>query len=197
MIPTLFVFGGFLFIALLVVLIVLEMILIATRNEGGGIIYLFVFFLLWFLFGDLGLLIKESPLAIVWMPALYLLVGVVWSFPKWVLFLASVRDKYRAELAEYRDKDNVPGDVPLSEKARITSSYYFTDVGLSYDTKTGVLTPPTFSKNKERIAGYIVLWPASILHSLLGDVMARIVRWLVKLFRKTYEALSSWMFNFE
>lgn len=186
--------GGILFWILVAVLSAIVVGCIHSRGEGFGFFSIGCFFLLCLFAGNLWPFTKAHWDMILVCLACYPLVGIAWSVPRWILFLDSIRNEYKRQLAQFTKSIG-----PVSEHAKAWASRVgnnpFYDAGLTFDIATQKLSPPQFCNNKERIAGWVMLWPWSIIDTLLGDVLARIGDWIVSAFRRSFQAISNWMFS--
>jgi hypothetical protein len=191
------IFGGVVFYVLLAILTFIIVLCVHNQCEGHSIFILGLFLLAWFLAGDMRHVIQADPMRILWYPLAYLGIGFLWCFPQWVLFLDRIKRAYKEELVSYlgciKKKSLEKLDWKVwQDRCRLD---LFCDAGLVFDGDTGVLTPPQFNENKGRIAGWVILWPWSMLDSLLGDVIKRFVDWCVSLYKRTFQAISNWMFR--
>lgn len=190
-------------LSMAVVLAVLTIIVTAcvhNRIEGGGIFAAFVFLAAWAVFGDLVKVVQSDPRLLLWGTLGYVGVGLLWCVPSWVLFLDKIKRAYSKRLAQFRIDRKIAGDANLAPEywgSWATCVCYdpFRDAGMDYNSETGVLTPPQFSNNKERITGWALLWPWSMLDALLGDVVRRGVEKIIELYRRMFQAISDWMFR--
>lgn len=179
------------------VLTMFTIIMIRVRSESCGVFALGLFLLVWLLFGDLAEWIRPNPLRLLWYPLSYVVVGFGWCVPKWLIFLDKIKRTYIEKLIIFlkgRKTDKLSKDDWKDWSALIGYNPYY-DAGMSFSSATGVLTPPQFSNNKERIAGWVILWPFSMLDTLLGDVLKRIVDKIVSLYKRLFQAISDWMFR--
>ena len=191
--------GTIWFWLILAVLTVLAAIMCRIRWEGLGIFCLGFFLLTWWLLGDLAEWIRPDPMRLLWYPLGYVAIGFCWCLPKWIIFLDKVKRLYLKHLAYFIDHRKTGQKGPLTKddwKAwSDNAECYCGFSGLRFTSDTGILTPPQFNNNKERIAGWIVLWPWSIIETMLGDVIKRIVDKIVDLNKWLFQAISNWMFR--
>ena len=189
--------GGLLFWLLAAVITFIMVVSMHNRNEGLAIFVMFISLLVWFLAGDLRTHMPSNPLDYLLAPVFYIIVGLVWAVPKWTLFLWSIKEEYISRLAEFKKKHNITTKgIPeeYQNKWKEGANYgWLQESGAFY--RDGKLTPPQFSKNKERIVGYVFLWPWSMLESLIGDVLKRIVNWVIELCSSVFQSVSNWMFS--
>jgi len=192
MLPEWIVIGGVLFWGILAVLSFVAMISIHNRCEGFALTALGLFAVVCILFGDLYPWAIANASVLIWCAVAYPLIGVAWSFPRWFLFLDRVKSEYKSQLAEFgklsKDKWGEWGRV-------VVCSWSLYDAGLQFDAETGKLTPPPFHSNKERIFGWMLLWPWSMLDALLGELVFRVLRWVRDSLQRFYQAISDKMFS--
>ena len=186
------IFGSMAFWVITAALSFLLAICIRTRREGFGIFAFAVFMAACFFAGDLRHTAAENIGMFLLCGAAYPAIGLLWSVPRWLLFLGELKRKYKEAVAVYLSR-NGKSDRSLSEW--ISMVVLLQDAGVKYDSATKKITPPQFCDNKERIAGWVFLWPWSMLESLFGDILSRVCDWLVGLFRRGFQALSNWYFS--
>jgi len=188
--------GGVLFwIALAIVSLV---VLIAFRHESCepiGIFAIALFLFSWWFVGDIYHSISSQQIwNIVGFALAYPAIGLAWAFLRWMLFLDKVKDVYKSRLVQFEKTNGRLNKDNWRAWSYEACTGICHDAGLTFDQATGKLTPPQFSSNKERIAGWVALWPWSVIDAILGDILARLCRWLVSLFRKSLQAISNWWF---
>jgi hypothetical protein len=166
-----------------------------NRREGFAIFLAVVFAGVCVAVGDLGRLVINNLAVVLVTVCAYPLVGVAWTIPRWILFLDSIKRSYLAKLTSFVGKSGkLTEDKWVSWSIEMGCDPFY-DAGMYFNSKTGKLTPPQYTSNKERIAGWIVLWPWSMVDALLGDLLARFFRWLVDLLSHAYQRLSNWVFS--
>jgi hypothetical protein len=192
------IFGGIIFYAILAILTVVFILCIHNDCEGSPIVMLALFLAAWFLVGDMKSVFEVKPMLFLWYPLAYLGIGLSWCIPQWIVFLDRIKRRYAKELKDFKVRNGIAEGIPIPEKHWSNwgdNLYGFRDSGLSFNTKTGVLTPPQFSSNKKHISSWVILWPWSMLDTLLGDIVMRFVDWAVGLHKRMFQAISNWMFK--
>jgi hypothetical protein len=95
---------------------------------------------------------------------LFWLIGALWSVFKWYLFLLKIRDEAKDRAKRYGTK----------LERRPTYSYA--------------------SENVWRITSWIVYWPLSMVGSLFGDILTRIVKTIFNVLSGLYEKMANSVF---
>ena len=103
----------------------------------------------------------------------YIAMGVLWSFPKWFLFLRNERDKTREWLKE--------------EKRRNTT-YRRTSTDL-------VINIPQASHNKGKIVAWIAFWPFSFIGTVLNDPIRKMFNFIFDQFKGLYQKMANAIFK--
>ena len=127
----------------------------------------------------------------------YILVGVLWSFVKWFLYLMNFREKFRDCKAAflYSKKLNPYGQVPLEYiegfNMYLNSVLRYSD-DLSF--RGGAIKRPQAADNKSRIIAWMSLWPVSFIGTMLNDPMRRLFNFLFSFFRSLYQRMADSIF---
>jgi hypothetical protein len=101
----------------------------------------------------------------------YFAIGGLWSIVKWYLYLLKVRDKARAEFERFKAAGREKDDHPK----RPSDSYA--------------------RENKGRIMGWIAHWPFSMVGSVLGDFLTRIVKTIYNVLSDLYDRMANHVFR--
>lgn len=110
----------------------------------------------------------------------WFLAGLVWSFPKWYLYLKNVRDSFTEKrLQSYRDA------YAKDPKKALTFVSYLQDEGVA----------PVALHEKMRISVWMVWWPFSIVETFFKDIVRRFYNWVVDRFIKVYDAITAKVFQ--
>jgi len=117
-------------------------------------------------FGDLNLykLIKDNPLTVLEYVIGYFIVGTAWGMIKWGFWLKKIRSKI----------DELKIKFPNTWRNEVTRVSW------------PMSLPPKVAEHKTMIVGWMSLWPASMVWTLLRDP----VRWL---FEEIYSMLGNMM----
>jgi hypothetical protein len=115
----------------------------------------------------------ESVIAVVG----YFVVGVAWSLVKWYFFLLNLRRC----LVEIRNKhpDLTRQDVIEQQHCWALQGEW----------------PPQVSKNKSRVIGWMALWPASMLWTMINDPVRRICEGIYNLAGSLFQIISNRVFR--
>jgi hypothetical protein len=101
----------------------------------------------------------------------YFAIGGLWSIVKWYLYLLKVRDKAREDFERFkaagREKDSHP-KRPSTSYAR---------------------------ENKARLVGWIAHWPFSMVGSVFGDFLTRIVKSIYNVLSDLYDRMANHVFK--
>lgn len=136
-----------------------------------------------------------------WIPA-WFLAGLVWSFPRWLLFLRKAKAEYVAELKNFADtKNQVPDTAQWSTELRykwdnewelqnLERKYHF-----EFDCATGKLKPPSFDQNMDRLTSWVLLWPWSVFWTMFRDGIMRLIEEVVRFLGRAYQKLSQSVFK--
>ena len=159
-------------------------------------------FLALFLLGNLGSLVVAHPLKTILAPIVWIAIGMLWSFPRWIIFLKRALVDYTKQHAEYMsgiesdydDKGN-RSRHPATEKGWIEggSSGVCSRYGMMW--KDNKIQPPAFARNRQRLMAWVVLWPWSVLWTFTREIIIDGVRHIVNMFGGTYQRLSNWIFS--
>jgi hypothetical protein len=194
-------FGTVLFWLIVTGISLLAVLCLHAKYEGPLVLLGGLFLLVWFLAGDMKQTVSGITLDALWYAGAYVAIGLVWCWPKWILLLNKCRIAYLDELVDFRHAHSIPANEPLPKKLweswrnQIGHEDVFCEIGLKFDTETGKVVPPTAYQNKAAITSWAILWPWSMLESLLGDVFKQIVDFVCRLYRRTFDAISRWMFR--
>jgi hypothetical protein len=107
----------------------------------------------------------------------YFVVGPIWSFVKWYLFLLDARDVRDAKKAEFF----------ASSSPRVDEAAWLKFIGNQF--------PPKAKEHREKIVCWIAFWPFSALWTALDDVVERIAKIIFNMFSGWYQSLSNHVFR--
>lgn len=117
---------------------------------------------------------KLTPVMLLYIPA-WLTVGLVWSFPRWIIFLRKGKRAFDA------CEDNYQKSCAASEW------------GFSYTDEK--LTPPIARKEIGRIVNWILLWPWSMAWTVFGDGVVECTRWTVEQLSGLYQRIADHIYE--
>jgi hypothetical protein len=129
-----------------------------------------------------GFLVTHS----VYFAGSYIVVGLLWSWLKWWLFISKIAEKMKDSWQIFLKKNALPADT----KTLTPRQNEEWDTHRSYDLKK-----PLFSENKGKITIWVTYWPLSLVWSLLNDLIKKLIHQIVIRFRKIYEGISNKAFK--
>ena len=103
---------------------------------------------------------------------LYFTIGVVWSFVRWVILNKRIYN-YVVDSIVFKTQSH-PG---------MTQQEFLKDKA------------PKVRDHISSLAAWILWWPFSVLHYLLGTLIVDVVEWIVKLFTRCYESITNKIFK--
>lgn len=102
----------------------------------------------------------------------YFAIGALWSVAKWFLFLLKLRDQLKENIASWeKRKQQKQGPKPRRPEASFATN------------------------SKGRIMGWIGHWPFSMLGSLIGDILTRILKSIYNVLSGVYDRMSKSIFS--
>ena len=102
---------------------------------------------------------------VIWFSILYLSLGACWSTFKWWRFSLKGRDRLRRKISDWT------GTARTMTKPKRESN--------------------TFARyQKDRIMGWIAMWPFSVVGTFIGDFLTKIVRRIYDTLRGIYDAIA-------
>jgi hypothetical protein len=145
--------------------------------------------------------IKDNPNTIVLTFVIYLSLGLIWSFIKWVSFLYKFKqcreDKLKQfykhedyELNRENERLAVIGKAPLTHFTTKVSEFGFLN-DIIYKNKTRMSKSPSFIDYKGDIVAWVIFWIPSLIGTLLNDFVGNLVIWIVNRFSALYQKLSN------
>ncbi len=111
-------------------------------------------------------LIQAHPSVSLIAVAIYIVVGVIWSFAKWYFFLLSSRDSYK------------------EEKEKEPSSWFVTSYKI-----------PEARDHKERILTWMTYWPISMIITLVDEPLRRAFLKVFYAIRGSYDRITAHVFR--
>ena len=190
-----FVFGSVAFYALLLVATIAFFFCAENDDTPGWTVFgVTAFLLAWLLFGNLWSLAKEHPWQIVVDVAAWVAIGMVWSFPRWFIFLKRVLKEYNESHAAYLAGSNQYVSTPNNEAGwiKIGSDRFVMDYGMSW--KDDAIQPPAFAPNRKRLVAWVALWPWSFVWTFAREVVMKGITHIVNFFGGTYQRIANWVF---
>lgn len=121
--------------------------------------------------------IAANPMMTAIYTAAFFAIGTVWGVFKWFFYLRSSR----------RKMEEIIADHPFYTKEQLKEAFY--DHGLP------IQFPPLVSDHKTRILGWMILWPASMLWTLLNDPVRYVFEEIYARIGGTMQAISNAAFK--
>lgn len=193
-----------LFLAVLLVLFVVETVLTETENFGWATVSLILFGVgsvlcgHWFHTYSVVDFVRDNG---VWTLAYvggYLAVGVIWSFAKWFSYLMSFRDTFREQKDAFIKSRGLNPEIGVPPNLQDEFRKFVSDnVGWTnpHRSQLTLLERPRATKNKARITAWASFWPFSFVGTLLNDPVRRLINFLFNQFKALYQRMSDWIFR--
>jgi len=171
------------------------------KSVGATVVATVVFLLFLVLAGDLAAWFSANYWRLLYVLA-WPLVGLAWSFPKWIIFLRQTARDYGKLLKAFISRRGLSEDPKLwNEKDRENFADDWAlqrlegDTHLNFNRNTGALTAPDFQDNVDRVVVWVLLWPWSMLWTAIRDGVIRATRWVVETLGVVYQRISDWAFK--
>jgi hypothetical protein len=126
----------------------------------------------------------------------YALCGVAYSFMKWYLFLSARLERWKEVVRSFRDKFHVSPEqkvTPGTPQMKDFVKLHYPEFWVLDHGDYRVLVKPRPLKN--RIVGWMVYWPWSLLWSLFDDVITGFFKYLYRHLVGSYDAMANYMFR--
>ncbi len=165
----------------------------------------------WFSDIPVWLYIKTNYATMLTYVAYYLVIGVVWSFVKWYMFLlrekdsyTEMRDKFFKEMANKADQLAVRWSkdeetvIKASEiKAKFLNGEFPNEKAKqAWKSKIEYKEfPPKASTNKSRITTWMIYWTFSMVGTFFGDWLKDLFNFIYNLFGNVYDKISHSVFG--
>jgi len=122
---------------------------------------------------------------------IYFIIGFIWSFPRWWLFVKDVAEQHLKEKKEYfrRHKPNKKSTEEIQIKA---------EKEIERNWKESIshrINKPMALDNKNQITMWIIYWPFSLIWTFINDGVKRFIRHIVTKFQKLYQKISDRAFK--
>lgn len=134
--------------------------------------------------------------------AIYLAVGVAWSFYKWLRFLSKTQElflKRKGEFCSNKDIDasqletdpqwGVPFHTFIFDCHWLHTFLVFPSNNRNYRTAVRSITPQA-SQCKTMIIEWIALWPQLVLSFMFSDFLSTVFNGIFNVFRSSFQRLS-------
>lgn len=175
--------GAFWFWALCAATVILLIIFSETAHVGFATLTMIATFALLAFFGDFNLLVavREHPIVSSLASVGYVVCGVVWSFAKWGSYVRSrlrKLEEVRRHFLRDRGKPehgSVPEDL-RTDWRRHCHSYR--------------ITTPVAEEHKDRILGWLMYWPFSLVWTVINDPLKRLFQEIFHAIRAQYQRMA-------
>ena len=196
-----------LILGVLLVAFILETVLTETENFGWATVTLILLGVgsvvagHWFHTYSIVDFVKDHGLWTLVYVAVYLVVGIAWSFAKWFSYLMSFRDAFREQKEAFFKSKGLEGLVstaPIPEELLPAFKQFVHDnVGWHspFRNQLQLLERPRAIRNKTRITAWASFWPFSFVGTLLNDPVRRLFNFLFNWFKALYQQLADWVFR--
>jgi hypothetical protein len=125
-----------------------------------------------------GMYLLDVPLKCIgYFAAVYIPVGIVWCYYRWIRYTQDVTQKFNDEVARIKG-----------------SSYYDTqekEASLQSIQKFTNETALEITQQKARVTSWVFAWPISIIENVAGDLIATVQRVITVHCRKMFDAVSN------
>ena len=115
---------------------------------------------------------------------IYVAIGVVWSYARWVLKLIKFRTEFREQTEAFKVAKKLPLDQPIPSEQLNDFRLW-----LPYD-KRYLRSVPRASEHKSNIVAWMSFWPCSVLGYLLRDPIKRLFDTLFDLLKSSYQRIA-------
>jgi len=119
----------------------------------------------------------------------YFVVGTVWGFIKWFLFVTRQLEKYNEAKANFLRSNNATVLTP--KLAKDLKKYITEDLYGEYSIEVN----PQVRAHKSDVMRWMTYWPFSGLWTLINDPVRRAFRWIYARMQGTMQAVSDRVFR--
>lgn len=134
--------------------------------------------------------IQSHGISIIQYAMLYVVLGVAWSFFKWLMVLMKFNADFVSMRKLFIERNDIGGEtIPeskLSEFQRWAGGHY-DDVNRQYYNFS---KRPQAADFKRKIIGWASYWPCSIIGFVLNDPIRKLFNWLFDVFKGSYQAMA-------
>lgn len=120
--------------------------------------------------------------------AVWMAIGVAWSFAKWFFHLMNFRDKFRELRTKWFIDNKLDPTQPLPENLKDEVGD-LTQLGWSYRSWHN-MQKPRAADNKSRIIGWMAFWPFSMVGTLLNDPIRKLFTWIFNHLKGLYQKMA-------
>ena len=161
---------------------------VANENNVAPVVSLVAFGALVHFFSDIHLVqfLKDNYTNCLFYSGVYLVVGVLWGFIKWWLFVVEVKEEYKQRRKVFMHKHNIIDPSHMSSPT--IKDMFAREVNTSN-------IPPRASEHKSEITGWISYWPISVIWSLISDFVTAFFKRIYKIFASSFQRISDHSFK--
>lgn len=166
--------------------------------------------------------IINNPLPILKWVIIYLIVGMAWSFLKWYLYLRNTLEEFnntKEQIASsIKQTSNEKYDKEIF-KRKLFSVFQYEKNGIKIEQSAIIETinvvlsegketksvpldiheykiiNPQITKCKALVVSWIMHWPASLVWTLINDPIKKIINYIFKFIKSTFQKISDKMFK--
>jgi hypothetical protein len=130
---------------------------------------------------------KANILTIAVLFCVYLCIGLVWSFIKWILFLYRFKEERDERLEKFKEiqikfKEYNPNVLDTRTESSVLKEYTYKGTNLA--------KAPSYKDYHSDIVAWVIFRIPSLIGTLLDDFVRKLVTFIVNRFGKTFQYLS-------
>lgn len=126
--------------------------------------------------------------------ALYVLLGIAWSFGKWWFFNKKHNRRIDKIRKQFLDQEKIEGDKVPEEKLLQWDEYYSRDSGYGRHGRSLSNAKVKASDYKAMLVGWMALWPVSFVWTMINDPIVRFFNRLYEVLQHSYQGISDRVF---
>lgn len=150
-------------------------------------------------FTDCWRFFEESPLiSIAFVLGIYISGGVIWSIPRWYVWLRDMRCRVLEVKRRYLKEHGIEEDrVPDGQVEGLSKEieHHFWKYGIGYDRQKRQISPPPFTRHRQRILGWMCFWPWDLLGILLKNPVRRFFGVILDTLSSTLQRMADSVFS--
>lgn len=181
MLLSFFVVGGLWFWVLTGILFISVLICDGKDEAGWAWGFILGYLVLIHVLGDANIfkLASVHPWTVFSVILGYMTAGVLWSIPKWYMFVQRIKDNVVSLKRSFLKDEEATLATPIPEEAMDSwhNTYSKHQLDIFPYSPTGRDFPPRPSQHKSRITSWMSLWPISIINTFFFDFMVRGWEW--------------------
>lgn len=194
----LFLFGTFWFWVLTAAAIIIVTALTENEQGAGATICLLVYCGLLQWCGGVDILgyLLHHPVYVFITVASYFLIGTIWGFARWVIFVKGRSQDLIEAIRDYCNEKKITYSKPLEPEIwKSFKEEVETDRYSSHRNVQPLLTAPRIRDHKERFIRWLSFWPISMLYTLFNDAVRNICRQIYLAAADRLQAISDGIYN--